>query len=95
MKREKIKIFKIYSIIILFLIIIFFIWNENLIKYLKYSDLNDKFQKIDSQISEEKTKQIKLQNKSEFLKNPDTQIRILIEKNNLKKPGEKVIQILE
>jgi len=95
MKSRKKKLLKIYIVIIPIIIIIFFLISKNIILFLKYRDLDMKKEQVLSKIESEKKKEEELKKDMKFLETKKGQERILIEKSNLKKPGENVIKILD
>ncbi len=95
MKVRKKKLIKIYLALVVVIIIIVFVILENLNLFSKYKELDVRNDKIISKIENEEEKREKTEEDLFFLKTEEGQERLLIEKKNFKRPGEKVIKILD
>ena len=95
MRSRKKKLFKIYlfSFIILFFIILLFLSTGNL--FLKYRELKSQNEQVLTKIKGEEEKAGEIKKKLDYLRTPYGQERVLIKNNNLKRPGERVIKILD
>lgn len=95
MKNKKKKLFKIYLILFVVFISIFFLfwWNVNL--FIKYNDLDIERNNQIFQIEKSQIRNESIQRDLKFLETDEGIEKILIEKNNFKKPGERAIKILD
>jgi hypothetical protein len=95
MKIRKKKLLKIYFIFIIFATSASFLiwWDFNL--FSRYSELDNSKLEQQNNIKDTLKNSEILKNNLIFLETRKGTEKILIEKNNLKKPGERVIRILD
>jgi cell division protein FtsB len=95
MKNKKKKLFKIYLILSVMFVLIFFLfwWNVNL--FIRYNDLDIERNDQIFQIEKSQVRNEDIHKDLKFLETDEGIEKILIEKNNFKKPGERAIKILD
>ncbi len=95
MKVRKKKLLKIYIILFPLIILIIFLVSKNIDLFVKYREIDSQKQQLLSKIESEKEKEKVLEKDLKKFETEKGQEELLIEKSNLKKPGEKVIKILD
>ncbi len=95
MKREKNKLLKIYSITILFIIILVLLFTGVIKYFFIYNETKEKYKFIDLKIKKEEIKKEEIQESKERLKSNSEIERKILKKNMLKRPGEKIIELID
>ena len=95
MKKNKIKLFKIYSLMLFLIIIIIFLFIGVIKYFFIYNQTKDEYDSVVLKINKEEEKQKKIIDIQE--RNlTDTEIeRNILEKNMLQRPGEKIIELID